>query len=44
MERFSYKVFLFKRSLRLYEGYLEVKVWYDELSALKSFRTTQDLI
>jgi len=44
MERYSYKVSLSKRALKLYEGCAEVRNWYDEMSALKSSRTSQDYV
>jgi len=41
MARSSYADTLSKRALSLYESYLEVKNWYDELSVLKTLRTAQ---
>jgi integrase len=44
MERFSYKASLSKRASELYESYPEVRAWYEEVSALKSPRTSRDYV
>lgn len=44
MARASYGDTLSRRATVLYESYPEVKKWYDELSALKNFRTAQGYI